>query len=70
MIEFYDVNGRKRKAESVKVIAHEVPNAITGEMVTEYYVEVVIAGNVRKWKEWYPLEDFRKRNPEIELEEA
>jgi len=42
MIEF--VKGRKRQ----KVVAREVPNVITGEMVTEYYVEVVIAESVQQ----------------------
>jgi hypothetical protein len=38
--------------------------------VIEKYVETEIIGKSgRKWTEWYPLEEFEKKNPDIKLEE-
>jgi len=68
-----DVNGREKLilANSLRVIDHEVRDAIHGGTITEKYVEVVVVGRHRntKWKEWYPLKKFLEMNPNITLEE-
>lgn len=70
LIEIVDVNGRVRlvRRDSIRIIDHEVRDAIHGGTVTEKYVEVVVVGQHRRgeWKEWYPLGKFLKLNPNLE----
>jgi hypothetical protein len=66
-MKIIDGNGRERNAAYAKKIIHRVPDKVTGEMVDMDFVEVRILGKVRAWKEYYPLEDFIKCNPNIEL---
>jgi len=35
--------------------------------VEEKFIQVIIVGKNREWKEWYPLEKFEKMNPRITL---
>lgn len=69
IIEITDINGRKKFAikNSIKIIDHEVRDAIHGGTITEKYVEVIIVGKHRnrRWKEWYPLKEFIARNPNL-----
>ena len=62
-----DVNGKERNAISVKKITTQIPDSVNGGIAaTKEYVEVVIQGKTgRVWKEWYPIEDFRRKNPTV-----
>lgn len=71
-MKIIDCNGKERTAKSVKVIAHEYRNAISdsdNEVLGETdYAEVVIIGKTkREWTEWYPLNEFKENNPDIEI---
>lgn len=71
MTKIIDCNGKERNAKSVKVIQHEFRNALTdsdNEVLGELeYAEVVIIGKSREWTEWYPLDEFREKNPDLEI---
>jgi len=56
-IPFIDVNDKERTGEYFFVV----------EQDGEGFVEVKIVGRVGKWIEWYPIEEFRLRNPMIVL---
>jgi hypothetical protein len=64
-----DSNGKEKNAISLKVITHEVRDAINKGAIPTKFVEAVIQGRHRKgtWVEWYPLEQFRSLNPKIEV---
>ena len=69
IIEIIDINGRKRQVlkSSIRVVSHQVKDAIHGGTITEKFVEVQIISRHRgtSWKEWYPLEKFVKMNPKL-----
>ena len=67
IIEFTDINGKKRMGKGFKVVKHKVRDAINEKMIDTYYVEVTVVGNRGEWTEWYPLGEFKKRNPGITL---
>ena len=69
LIEFVDINGNKRKARYLKVINHNVRDAVNDTMITVKYVEAMIVGRRGEHKEWYPLEEFKKMNPRMEVKE-
>lgn len=49
-----------RDGELIKVGQQEIVET------TEKYIEAEIIGKTgRIWKEWYPLKDFEKLNPEV-----
>lgn len=65
-----DINGAEKNAKSLKKIKHAMKDVKTGEVAEERdYVEAEITGknNGRTWKEWYPLEEFKKLNPGIKI---
>lgn len=64
-----DGNGEEKDALSLRVITHEVVDAISGGAVPTRYVEAVIQGRNRPdtWTEWYLLLEFQVNNPGIEL---
>ena len=67
-----DGNKREKNAVSLKVITHEVRDAIRKGAIPTQFVEAVIKGRYRPstWTEWYPLLEFRKNNPGIEVSSA
>jgi len=64
-----DGNKREKDAISLKVITHEVRDAINKGVIPTRFVEAVIKGRHRPetWVEWYPLAQFRENNPDIEV---
>ena len=65
-VKIIDTNGKKREILSIKRITHQIPDAVAGGIATtSEYVEVVIKGNFRSWLQWYPLAEFRERNPTV-----
>ena len=64
-----DGNRREKNAITLKVITHEVRDAINKGAIPTKFVEAVIKGRHRAgtWVEWYPLSEFRKNNPDIEV---
>ena len=65
-MKIIDTNGKEREALSLKRITHQIPDAVGGGIATtSEYVEVMIKGNFRSWTQWYPLAEFRKKNPTV-----
>jgi len=62
-----DINGKIRKILSIKKIIHQIEDSRTGETVNKEFIEVIIDGKMRQWKEWYPLDDFKKFNPDLTI---
>ena len=60
-----DIDDKVRNAESLVVIINRIKNSVTGKLISEKYVEAMIIGKYRKWKQYYPLKEFRKKNPNI-----
>jgi len=68
-MKIIDINGKEREVVSIKKINHQIRDAVHGGVfTTKEYVEVEVQGKTgRVWKEWYPIEDFRKLNPGIKI---
>ena len=64
-----DINGKERDITSVKKTCIKVPDALHKDVfIKKDYAEVVIIGHFgRTWKEFYPLEDFKKANPQVRV---
>ena len=64
-----DGNNREKNAISLKVITQEVVDAVNKGAIPIKFVEAVIKGRHRleTWVEWYPLIEFRKNNPDVEV---
>ena len=68
-MEIIDINGKRREVLSIKKVTQQIPDAVNGGIAaTQVYVEVVIKGKTRTWKEWYPLEKFLAANPNVVIE--
>jgi len=66
LLTFRDTNGRLKKAKSIKLIEHQVRDAINNTMLNELWVEIRVVGKVRgEWTEYMPLHEFIKLNPEL-----
>jgi len=68
-MKIIDINGKEREVLSVKRMTQQITDAVNGGVATtKEYVEVVIKGKTgRVWKEWYPIEDFKRYNPKVEV---
>ena len=62
MVNIIDINGKLRNILSLKKIIHQVVD-MNGNFIDADYVEIVIKGKTRTWIEWYPLEEFKDKNP-------
>ena len=64
-----DCNGKQKEALRLMVITHEVRDAINKGAIPVQFVEAMIRGRNRPetWTEWYPLEEFRRKNPTIKV---
>ena len=64
-----DSNKKEKNAVSLKVITHEVVDAVNKGAIPTKFVEAVIKGRHRPetWVEWYPLIEFRTNNPDVEV---
>ena len=64
-----DSNKTEKNAISLKVITHEVVDAVNKGAIPTKFVEAVIKGRHRleTWVEWYPLIEFRTNNPDVEV---
>lgn len=75
-MKIIDMNGKEREIidESIKIIDHEIPaigpHAKEGEMMIVKYVQVLIKPHFESrtpWQEWYPLDKFKEKNPNVVL---
>ena len=71
-IKIIDINGNEREVKNITKVEHARYSSLDGEDYKEVdnvpYVEVIIVGKSgREWIEWYSLEDFKKKNPEVEI---
>ena len=64
-----DGNGKEKEALSLKVVTHEVRDAVNKGAIPVKFVEAVIKGRNRlsTWTEWYLLLEFRTNNPNIRV---
>ncbi len=62
-----DLEGKEREVEDLKVIVHNNMDAVTGEPIQIEYVQVTVLGKYRQWINWYPLDEFRKANPDVDI---
>ena len=64
-----DNNGKEKTAVSLRIITHEIRDAVNKGAIPEKFIEAVIKGKHRPdtWVEWYPLSKFRENNPNIEV---
>ena len=64
-----DSNKKEKNAVTLKVITHEVVDAVNKGAIPTQFVEAVIKGRYRPetWVEWYPLIEFKENNPSIEI---
>jgi len=61
-----DINGKERDITSIKKVTQQIPDSVNGGVAAvKEYVEVMIIGKTRTWKEWYPIEEFRDMNPKV-----
>ena len=58
-----DINGKERVIESIYKIFHDIPSAISDEIIKVPYIEVIVKGGQSTWTEWWPFEDFKEKNP-------
>lgn len=64
---FIDINNRKRYGFGFKIIKHKIRDAVHNNWIEVEYVEVEVLGKRGTHKEWYPVDEFIKRNPHIKL---
>jgi len=63
LLRIIDINGKEREVESVKKLMYGHPDK-DGVPREDPYVEVMIIGRTRRWKEWWPYSEFKKYNPD------
>lgn len=67
-MKIIDTEGKEREVDILGIVTHDNMNAISGEVAEQVeYVEVNVKGNHREWKNWYPLDEFRKLNPHADI---
>ena len=66
--QIIDINGRERIIQYARVVKHTRMDLVNGE-ITVRYIEVLIMGKQRKWKEWYPFTDFMEANPRCKIDD-
>ena len=67
-MKIVDTEGKEREVDILGIVTHDNMNAVTGEVAEQIeYVEVNVIGNHREWKNWYPLDEFRKLNPHVDI---
>jgi hypothetical protein len=71
-IKIIDINSNEREVKNITKVEHARYSSLDGEDYEEVdnvpYVEVTIIGKSgREWVEWYPLEEFKKRNPKVKF---
>jgi hypothetical protein len=67
-ITIIDTNGISRQVEYVKAVSFPIFDAIHKTEIMTDYVEVKIIGHNMKWIQWYPIKEFKKRNPKVNLD--
>jgi hypothetical protein len=65
LVEFTDVNGRRKVAREFRLIRHSIRDAINNTTFTELWVEIRVVGRRGEWTEYMRLEDFVRLNPEL-----
>ena len=62
-----DLKGKKRNIKNAKKIYNKEMDVVSNEIINVPYAEVIIIGNTSEWKQWYPLEEFKKLNPGVKI---
>ena len=66
-MKIINTNDKEHDVLSIKKIVHQISDKVNNTTLDVEYVEVVINGKTRTWTEWIPLEDFKLKNPKIEI---
>jgi hypothetical protein len=64
-MKFIDINGKEKEALRIRIIDHQIRDAINNDIIYEKWVEIDVIGRRGIWKEYMKLEDFERLNPEI-----
>jgi len=68
-VEIIDINGKRRNVSSIKRKTVQILDAVNGGIATtKEYIEVAIVGKTRNWTEWYTLEQFAVKNPDVVID--
>ena len=59
-------SNNKKKIKGLKVTSHKEYDK-NGKERTNRYVEFTVVGNNRQWKDFMPVKDFKRLNPEISI---
>lgn len=65
-MKIIDINGKEREAISLTNVFHEFAD-IDGNLIHTHQVRAVIKEKNGIIREYWSLEDFRKRNPQIKI---
>lgn len=67
-VKIVDINGKERVVKRLKAVKHRIRDQINERDIIEEYVEATIVGrHGREWIEYYPMDEFRKKNPEVKI---
>lgn len=66
-MKIIDTDGKEREIKSIKTIIHQIKDVISGKLINEKFVEVMIIGENREWIQFYPLTEFKKFNPKVRV---
>lgn len=61
-----DIDGREREVLFIERVSHSHMD-INGEAISEDYVRAIVKGKNRTWINWYPIREFMRRNPSIQV---
>ena len=62
-----DLKGKKRNIKNAKKIYNKEMDVVSNEIINVPYAEVTVIGKSGEWKQWYPLEEFKKINPDVKI---
>jgi hypothetical protein len=65
LIIFTDANGRKKTASSIRIVKHNIRDAINNTVFDEPWVEIHVVGKTRVWTEYMSFNEFSRLNPSI-----
>jgi len=66
MLNIIDTDNKPRVVRTIKKIKHLIKDINGNEILTDF-VEVMVVGKEREWIQYYPLEDFKKLNPNVSI---
>jgi hypothetical protein len=66
-MKIYNLHSKNtREVEDLQVVSHREYD-VYGKLQTNRYVEYMVIGKNRKWKDFMPVRDFKKLNPKVKV---